>query len=55
MLANVPKLPDIPSISQHDHDAGNNDTHMKDVKAEEGKAKPKQHKSDLNDATAKKK
>ena len=52
MLANVPKPTDIPSISQHHRDAGNDDTHMKDVTAEEGKATTQQRKSDLKDATA---
>ena len=52
MLAYVPKPPNNPSISQHDHETRNDDTHMEDTTAEEGKATTQQRKSDPKDATA---
>ena len=53
MLANVPKPLDIPSISQNDLEAGEEDTHMEDATAEkEKKYVLRQSTSDQKDARA---
>ena len=53
MLAYVPKPPNNPNISQHDHDTGDDDIHMKDATAEEEKVMPPKCESDQKDAKAK--
>ena len=53
MLAYAPKPPNNPSISQHDHDACNDDTHMKDAAVvEEKNHAHRQSTSDQKDARA---
>ena len=49
----VPRSTHNPSISQLDHDSGNEDTHMEDTTAEEEKKRaPRQSGSDQKDARA---
>ena len=49
----VPKPPNNPSTSQQEHDAGESDTHMEEVTAEEEKVMPPKCESDQKDARAK--
>ncbi len=49
----VPRSTHNPSMSQQDHDSGNEDTHMEDVTAEEEKKLvPRKSMSDQKDARA---
>ena len=49
----VPRSTHTPSMSQQDHDSGNEDTHMEDATAEEEKKHaPRQSRSDQKDARA---
>ena len=53
LMTYVPKSTNNPSISQLDHDSGDEDTHMHDVTAEEEKKHaPRQSTSDQKDARA---
>ena len=49
----VPKSTNNPSTSQQEHDAGESDTHMEEVTAEEEKVMPLKCESDQKDARAK--